>query len=132
MALPELGVERTKAKIDTGAKTSAIHAWDLRADGDVVHFALHPVQRNDDVVVEASAPLVDEREVRSSNGETERRLVVSTPVVLGTHRADIELTLTSRDQMGFRMLLGREALRALDALVDPARSYATGRRAAAL
>ena len=129
VALPDLGVGRTKAKVDTGAKTSAIHAWDLEIEEvegvTVARFALHPVQRDDTTSIAASATVVGWREVRSSNGETERRPAIVTPVVLGEDRWDVELTLARRDEMGFRMLLGRSALRRRY-LVDPARSYQGG------
>lgn len=124
--LPDLGVDAVKAKVDTGARTSAIHAWDVRVADDVVHFVLHPHQDDDESTITATAPLVDQREVRSSNGEVELRPVVRTTVTVGEAEATIELTLTSRDEMGFRMLLGREALRALGALVDPAASFVHG------
>lgn len=118
-----------KAKIDTGARTSALHAWDVqRLDRDGVgwvRFSLHPRQHDDDHVVEAEAPLLEEREVRSSNGEVELRPVVETTLALGTERYAIELTLTKRDQMGFRMLLGRTGM-AQHLLVDPGRSYLLG------
>ena len=129
VALPDLGVDRIKAKVDTGAKTSAIHAWDLEIDVvdgiETAHFSLHPVQRDDLIVITASAPVEGWREVRSSNGETERRPAIVTPVVLGEDRWDVELTLARRDEMGFRMLLGRSALRRRY-VVDPARSYQGG------
>jgi len=118
-----------KAKVDTGARTSAIHAWDVtpeQRDGRTwVRFQLHPLQHDDRHVVEAAAPLIEEREVRSSNGEVELRPVIETPISLGGRRHVIELTLTKRDQMGFRMLLGRTGL-ARRALVDPGRSYLLG------
>lgn len=118
-----------KVKVDTGARTSALHAWDvehLERDGTAwVRFSLHPRQHDDDHVVEAEAPLVEEREVRSSNGEVEVRPVVETTLALGDQRYAIELTLTKRDQMGFRMLLGRTGM-ARHALVDPGRSYLLG------
>ncbi len=122
--------EWVKAKIDTGARTSAIHAWDLRhveRDGETwLRFSLHPRQRDDTHEVVAEARLVEEREVRSSNGEVETRVVVETTVAIGSHPAfPIELSLTNRDQMGFRMLLGRTAM-AGRVLVDPGRSYLTG------
>jgi len=118
-----------KAKVDTGARTSALHAWEVeREDRDGrtwLRFQLHPNQRDDDHVVDAAAPLVEEREVRSSNGDVELRPVIETTVELGGQRHVIELTLTKRDQMGFRMLLGRTGL-ARHALVDPGRSYLLG------
>lgn len=128
--LPDLAPDDAiKAKIDTGARTSAIHAWDIERldrDGEPwVRFSLHPRQRDDTHVVLAEAPLLEEREVRSSNGETELRCVVSTTVELGGRSWPIELTLTKRDQMGFRMLLGRTAM-AGHLLVDPGVSYRAG------
>lgn len=118
-----------RAKVDTGARTSAIHAWDVtREDRDGttwVRFQLHPRQHDDEHVVEAAAPLVDDREVRSSNGEVELRPVIETTLSLGGVRHTIELTLTNRDQMGFRMLLGRSGL-ARRALVDPGSSHRLG------
>lgn len=128
--LPDLlpDSEPIKAKIDTGARTSAIHAWDVEVterDGvAVVRFSLHPRQRDDAHVVVAEAPLLDEREVRSSNGDVERRLVVETTLAIAGLRYPIELTLTKRDQMGFRMLIGRTAM-AGRLLVDPGSSHLT-------
>lgn len=115
-----------KAKIDTGARSSALHAFDLERferDGQsMVRFSIHPFQRNDAVVTVAEALLMDERDVRSSSGHAESRPVISTPVQLGDRQWSIELTLTNRDVMGFRMLLGRQAVR--DRYwVDPGRSY---------
>lgn len=130
--LPDLlpdPADAVKAKIDTGARTSAIHAWDLEPferDGVAwIRFSLHPRQKDDTHVVAAEAPLLEEREVRSSNGDVERRAVVETTLVIGEERFPIEMTLTKRDQMGFRMLLGRTALRGR-LLVDPGSSYRTG------
>ncbi len=128
--LPDLAPDDAiKAKIDTGARTSAIHAWDIehveRAGETWVRFSLHPRQRDDDHVVTAEARLVEEREVRSSNGDVENRCVVSTTLVLGEEQWPIELTLTKRDQMGFRMLLGRTAM-AGRLRVDPGVSYRGG------
>jgi len=121
--------DAVKAKIDTGARTSAIHAWDVEPlvrDGeDWVRFSLHPRQKDDTHIVVAEARLLDDREVRSSNGEVERRPVVETTLVIGGLRFPIELTLTKRDQMGFRMLLGRTAMNGR-LLVDPGTSYRTG------
>ena len=118
-----------KAKVDTGARTSALHAWDVEdfeRDGTAwVRFRLHPRQHDDDHVVVAEAPLLEEREVRSSNGDVELRPVVRTTLALGGRRHDIELTLTKRDQMGFRMLLGRTGM-ARHLLVDPGSSYLLG------
>lgn len=130
VAFPVWGIEAVKAKIDTGARTSALHAFDLehfvRDEVPWVRFAVHPWQRSarDDVVVEA--PRVDVRRVTSSSGASAFRPVVVADIELGERRFPIELTLTRRDEMGFRMLLGREALRRRF-LVDPGRSYLLGR-----
>ena len=128
--LPELGVDLIKAKVDTGATTSALHAEDVhivrRGDRRVVHFTVHPRQRSKKIEVTASATLVEERSVTSSSGETEVRPVIETTVNVGGLVWPIEITLTRRDAMGFRMLLGRQALRG-HAVVDPGRSYVTRR-----
>lgn len=126
--LPSVGVDWIKAKIDTGAKTSSVHAFDLQVlDGGArVRFAIHPWQRGalDETPVEL--PVHDVRSVRSSSGHAEERYVVLLPFVLAGREVDAEVTLTDRDEMGFRMLVGREAL-VPGFLVDPARSYAGGR-----
>ena len=130
VALPELGLDRIKAKVDTGARTSALHAFELRTfeDGDVtrVEFKMHPNQRDKDTVVVCTADIKDERIVTDSGGHKESRYVIETPVRVGVDTWPIELTLTSRDDMLFRMLLGRTAMRGR-AVVDPARSYMTGK-----
>lgn len=130
VGLPDLGVEAVKAKVDTGARSSSLHAWDLDErqgpEGTVVlRFRIHPVQDDDDHIVEAEAPLVEHREVRSSNGERERRPVITTTVVVLGRPFVLELTLSRRDEMGFRMLLGRSAVRRRF-LVDAGRSFLGG------
>jgi hypothetical protein len=129
VALPQLGVDAVKAKIDTGARSSTLHAWDVDVvegpRGPVVHFVVHPRQDDLSLTVVTSADLVDWRDVRSSNGGVERRPVIRTPVVIAGRRVRIELTLTRRDEMGFRMLLGRRALRRRF-VIDPERSFAGG------
>jgi len=131
VALPDLGVAAIKAKIDTGARTSALHAFDVepfrRGGRRWVRFRVHPDQRDAGLVVDAEAPLLDERMVRSSSGKQDLRPVIATTVELLGQRWPIELTLARRDVMGFRMLLGREALRGR-ALVDPGHSFVTGRK----
>ncbi len=124
--LPDLGVHGLKAKIDTGARSSALHAFDLEhfeRDGvAMVRFQAHPIQRDDSHVVSVEAELLDQRIVRSSVGHEQLRPVIETPVQVGDQIFAIELTLTSRDAMGFRMLLGRQAVRHRF-LVDPGQSY---------
>jgi len=126
LTLPELGIERIKAKVDTGARTSALHAFRLEretcAGAPWVRIWLHPLQRDTATVVECAAAVIDEREVRDSGGHTERRPVIETPVTLGGLTWAVEMTLTSREDMLFRMLLGRTAMRSRF-LVDPGRSY---------
>jgi hypothetical protein len=127
VSLPDLGVEWIKAKIDTGAKSSSIHAWDIEVDDGAgeVQFNLYPQQDDESFVVAVHAALVEHREVRSSNGEVDVRPVIRTPTLVRGHAYDIELTLTSRDEMGFRMLLGRSAIRRRF-LVDAGRSFVGG------
>ena len=130
VALPELDVEQIKVKIDTGARTSAIHAFEIspfeRNGARYVRFSLHPMQHRRNPVVRCEAPLVDERIVTSSNGKQEHRYVIETTVKLGETTWPIEMTLTNRDEMGFRMLLGRQALRRRF-LINPARSFLIGK-----
>lgn len=129
VALPDLEVPFIKAKLDTGARTSALHAFEVRQyqqDGiAMVEFDIHPVQRDSTLSIHASAPLLEERRVRSSNGKVERRPVIMTRVSLLGTEWPIELTLTRRDMMGFRMLLGRQALRRR-LMVDPGASFVAG------
>jgi len=130
VGLPELGVDTIKAKVDTGARSSALHAWDIvvvdrRDAAPSVRFVLHPVQRDQAVTVEAEAPLVGWRDVRSSNGDVQRRPVIRTLLAIAGHELQLDLTLTQRDEMGFRMLVGRQAVRRRF-VVDPARSFVGG------
>ena len=131
VGLPKLGVSAVKAKVDTGARSSALHVFDLqlftRRGRKWARFKVHPLQRNRRNEVKAEAPVVDERNVRNSGGAVEQRLVIVADVILGGSRWPIELTLTNRDAMGFRMLLGRAAVRGRF-LVHPGRSYIAGKR----
>ena len=131
VALPGLGLPAVKAKIDTGARTSALHAFDIVAERDadgeaLVAFSVHPLQRDGDLSVRCRAPLVDRRRVTDSGGHREQRWVIRTPLALGPRTRDVEITLVDRGDMLFRMLVGRTSL-VPDARVDPARSFLLGR-----
>jgi hypothetical protein len=126
IALPELGIPELKAKIDTGARSSALHAFDIETFQDggkmMVRFKVHPYQRNSDRTILAQAEVIDQRDVRNSGGHTQLRPVIQTLVEIGQFAFPIELTLTNRDKMGFRMLLGRQAVRRRF-LVDAGQSF---------
>ncbi|MBP0047494.1 ATP-dependent zinc protease [Marinobacterium sp. AK62] len=126
VSLPDLGIDKIKAKVDTGARTSALHAFDVQLEetdaGKIVHFKIHPYQRDTDTVVECQAPLLDEREVRDSGGHSEMRYVIEARIVIGSDTHTAEVTLTNRDSMGFRMLIGRTTMKGRY-LVDPGKSY---------
>ena len=131
LALPDLDVRAIKAKIDTGARTSALHTQGLEPfekDGILrVKFGVHPLPRRRDIRVDCVADVVDRRRVTSSDGQSEKRYVIRTTVAMGELSWPIELTLTNRKSMRFRMLLGRAAISNF-LLVDPAKSYLSGRR----
>ena len=130
IALPELGLSRIKAKIDTEARTSALHAFRIEPFTQNakmrLRFWVHPFQQRIDVVKECVADLIDQRMVSDSGGHRERRYIIETSLELAGSRWPIELTLTARDTMRFRMLLGRTAINGRF-LVDPQGSYLTGR-----
>ena len=129
-ALPGLGIPRIKAKVDTGARTSCLHAFFVETfrqrHRDRVRFGVHPLQQRSDLAVVCEADLVDRRIVSDSGGHRERRCVIAAEVVIGGEGRTIELTLTDRDTMRFRMLLGRNALAGVYC-VNPALSYLAGR-----
>lgn len=131
LTLPELGIPGIKAKVDTGAKTSAIHAFEVdvykQDDIEYVRFKIHPVFRKKSIEIECVAPLVDRRMVRDSGGHQEERLVIRSTAQLGEFRLEADFTLTSRDDMRFPMLLGRRALESEHLLVDVTKSYVHGR-----
>lgn len=130
VGISNLGVEWIKAKIDTGARTSSVHAFaieEFERDGvDWVRFELHPWQRSADDAVQVAVPVHDRRLVRSSSGHAEERYVVMLQLRLLDRTVPAEVTLTRRDAMGFRMLIGREALRQ-GFVVDAAASYRGGK-----
>lgn len=126
MQLPDIGVPWIKAKLDTGAQTSSIHAYAVEPferDGTAwVRFGIRPWQRSDADEVRVECPVLDVRRVRSSSGHVDERFVVSMRLVLVGRSVDAEVTLSNRDAMGFRMLIGREAL-SRGFIVDSARSF---------
>jgi len=128
-SLPELNIPQIKAKIDTGARTSALHAFFVepyQENGlDMVRFGVHPLQKRLDIEIICHHPVKDFREVSDSGGHREMRYVIETPVVLGDHSWLIEMTLTNRDSMKFRMLLGRTAMAGMQVLPD--KSFLFGR-----
>lgn len=130
VGLPAWGVPAVKAKIDTGARSSAIHAFDLEffeTDGEQwVRFGVHPWQRSDADSIIVEALRIDHRTITSSSGTRSERPVVETTLTLGGRSVEAEVTLTRRDEMGFRMLIGRQALEQ-GFVVDPAASYLGGR-----
>lgn len=130
VALPDLGIMSIKVKVDSGARSSSLHAFNLKTfdrDGEKwVRFNLQPVQRSNDKSVVAEAKILEFRSVRSSSGVAIMRPVIVTRVELLGENWPVELTLASRDEMGFRMLLGREAFRGRF-LVDAGKSYYGGR-----
>ena len=130
VALPDLEIKSIKAKVDTGARSSSLHAFDVnefrRGSQTWVAFKIHVNQRNDNRVIDAEAEILEYRSVRSSSGKASLRPVIVTHVGLLGVTWPVELTLANRDEMGFRMLLGREAFRHRF-LVDAGKSYFGGR-----
>lgn len=125
VSLPDLGIPEMKAKIDTGARTSALHAIDietLRRDGeDWVSFVVPRVGRT-----RRSARLIDQRDIKNTSGIPESRMIVETTLLLGKHRWRIEASLANRERMEFDLILGRTAIRRHALLVDPGRSFLAG------
>ena len=128
-SFPSLGVPAIKARVDSGAKTSSMHAFNIqrfRREGESwVSFEVHPLQNNRRVVIRCERPVIDKRVVKSSSGISETRYVIGATIKAGTDTWDIELTLANRDSMGYRMLLGREAMSGR-MLVDPSLSFCLG------
>ena len=130
VAIPGLGIPAIKAKIDTGARTSALHAYFVepfdQSGRSMVRFGIHPIQRRTDIEVVCVAEAIDRRRVSDSGGHAEFRHVISAPLHIGDQSWPIEITLTDRDTMAFRMLIGRTAMQG-HAIVDPSRSYLAGK-----
>lgn len=130
VALPELGIDRITCKVDTGARSPSLHATNMEtfvADSrPMVRFDVQPYRKKPDILVHCEAEVLDERVVTDSGGHRESRFVILTPVVVGGQRYQIEITLTNRESMRYRMLLGRTGLSGRF-LVDSSRSYLTGK-----
>ncbi len=126
VALPDLGISRIKAKMDTGARTSCIHAFEVepfdRAGSQWVRFSVHPVQGDTDHVITCEAEVIDFRPVSDSGGHREMRYVIKTIIEFNNMRWPAEFTLTNRDTMKFRMLVGRTTMNGR-LLIDPSLSY---------
>ena len=131
LAFPELGIDQVKAKVDTGARTSCLHAFYVepfeRENSQWVRFGIHPRQGSIEGEIHCEAPLRDRRIVRDSGGHEEYRYVIETAISIGGESFRAEVTLTDRDSMKFRALLGRTAIRG-SYLVDSGRSYLLGKR----
>ena len=129
-ALPDIGIPAIKAKVDTGAKTSCLHTFSIEpyCEGgmDYVRFKVHPLQKNESLVILCSAAVKDERIVSDSGGHKELRYIIETIVRIGDKSRLIDMSLTNRDSMRFRMLLGRRAM-GEETLIDPGASYLNGR-----
>lgn len=129
VSLPDLDLPSIKAKIDTGATTSSLHAYKItyvrKGEKRYVRFEVHPIQNNKKIKVTCTAPLIEKRSVKSSTGELTKRPVIKTTLKIGDSIWEIELNLTNRDSMGMRMLIGREALKRV--LVNPTNKFLHGR-----
>lgn len=129
-SLPNLGIQLIKAKIDSGAKTTALHADDMtkfhKGDENWIRFSLHPLKSKPEFIVTCEAKVLETRMVKSSNGSKEERYVIETDIILGKDRYPIEITLTNRRLMGFQMLLGRQAMNGRN-LIDCEKRYVIGK-----
>jgi hypothetical protein len=130
LALPDLAIPAIKAKIDTGARTSALHTYFveeyLENDIPMVRFGMHPIQKREDVEIICRTKIFDKRIVTDSGGHQEERIVIKTPVRIAERSWSVEITLTNRENMYFRMLLGRTAMRG-KIVVNPAKSFLVGK-----
>jgi hypothetical protein len=131
VTLPQLKIGRIKAKIDTGARSSAIHAFNIQERSQhgkkIIRFEIHPLQRDNKTIIITEAELLEYRRIRNSGGTAQFRPVIKTNIEVGKYTWAIELSLTNRDVMGFRMLLGRQAVRN-KFLVDPGSSFLQSHR----
>jgi hypothetical protein len=131
VTLPQLKIGRIKAKIDTGARSSAIHAFNIQERSQngkkIIRFEIHPLQRDNKTIIITEAELLEYRRIRNSGGAAQFRPVIKTNIEVGKYTWAIELSLTNRDVMGFRMLLGRQAVRN-KFLVDPGSSFLQSHR----
>jgi len=131
VGLPALGVTQIKAKLDTGARTSALHAFDMETfwrDEELwVRFSVHPFQRDDKKVIACESAVEGIRTVTNPGGRRQKRLLIRTDITLGDETWPMDLSLTDRDEMGFRLLIGRTAMHR-NLIVDPDRSYRVGKR----
>lgn len=127
-----LGLPAIKGKIDTGAKTSSLHAFDIEnfyiEDVEYVKFFIHPLQKNKKLSRPCVARVVDHRMVSDSGGKKEKRFVIKSDLCIGEIKARIELTLANRDSMAFRMLLGRQAIKQMRLVVDVSKSFVQGKK----
>ena len=130
VGLPELNIAQIKAKVDTGARSSALHAFAIdpyRKGGQRwVMFTIHPIQNNSEMAIECHAPIKDRRMVSDSGGHKQRRYVIETRLILGQSLITAEMTLTNRDSMLFRMLIGRTTMNNRF-IIDPSASYIQGK-----
>ncbi len=131
VALPELNIPAIKVKVDSGARTSALHTFELnrikKKGKDLVEFQLHPLRNRTDIVIKCRTEIIDVRSVKDSGGHAEDRYIISTKVALNNLIWEIELSLTNREDMLFKMLLGRTALVNANLFIDPAKSYCYGK-----
>ena len=130
-SLDSLGLPAIKGKIDTGAKTSSLHAFDIEnfyiENVQYVKFFIHPLQKNKKLRKTCIARVIDQRMVSDSSGKKEKRFVVKSGLKIGDQKIVIELTLANRDSMTFRMLLGRDAIKQAKMLVNPSKSFIQGK-----
>ena len=130
-ALPELGLPAIRAKIDTGAKTSSLHAFNIKiikkGEERFAQFDIHPMPKHKNITATCRAPLVDRRFVTDSGGHREKRYVIKTPILVNDKLYNIEITLADRETMVFRMLLGRQAMHIAGIVVAPGKSHLLGK-----